>query len=305
MRRYLPQSSASAQGPRCSSVSPYCFPPPSLFFRVSKRSAAKEEAGEAAEKESSSKELCAETPAEDLHLLMDLDSLVAAAAAAAANGCGSLKHCSSKQGHAAAPSGPRAAAADCAGVSPGNKEEIQFAPSAAGVGTAAAAAAAAARVPPRCIQLLSLRYRHEVEMEAAVFQQLLHLFMDYIVQCRKAYEQQRRQRSASGEAPAPLSLETPEFCDFGPQLKLRQMEGGGIIIEFLSLVAVHNGRDRLQMQWAETVGLHSRLSCLKSPQKLTCGLTFAFASTCSLPASICCEVHFAGRAAKWGCVGLC
>lgn len=257
MRRYLPQSAASAQGPRCSSASPYCFPPPSLFFRVSKRSAAKEEAGGAAKEESSSKELCAETPAEDLHLLVDFDSLVAAAAAAATNGCGSLKHCSSKQGHAAAPSGPRAAAADCAGASPGSKEEIQFAQSAAGVGAAAAAAAGG---PPRCIQLLSLRYRHEVEMEAAVFQQLLHLFMDYIVQCRKAYEQQRRQRSASGEAPAPVSLETPEFCDFGHQLKLSQMEGGGIIIEFLSLVAVHNGRDRLQMQWAETVGLLSRIS---------------------------------------------
>ncbi|CDI75181.1 RNA-metabolising metallo-beta-lactamase domain-containing protein, putative [Eimeria praecox] len=136
-RRYLPQSTAGTLAPPYLWVSPYFFPPPSLFFSIS--------CAGAKNVLDSSKE--GQAPANDLYMLVDFESLALGAIS--------------------------------------------------------------------------------------------------------AYEQQRLKSGLMGGKEHASALATPEFCDFGDHLGLQELDGGGILIEFLSLVAIHDGRDRLSMQWSD------------------------------------------------------
>ncbi|CDJ49085.1 RNA-metabolising metallo-beta-lactamase domain-containing protein, putative [Eimeria brunetti] len=247
MRRYLPQATHCTSYPSYLSVSPYFFPPSSLFFSVS--------SSIAKSVPDSSKESTGEgrTSADNLFLLVSFEDLVRGATSVTINGCGSIKHFASSRmapdlvdssGVASLSENPHVG--DTAEGELKNRNKTQF-PQSAGVNKPGLAGG----VPPRCLQLVALRYQHEVQLEAAAFQQLLHLFLDYIVQCRQAYEQQRLQYGLRETKEQPPALATPEFCDFGDHLRLQELEGGGILIEFLSLIATHDGRDRLCMQWAD------------------------------------------------------
>lgn len=197
-------------------------------------------------------------PADDLFLLVGFEDLARGATDATINGCGSFKHyASSKQTPGLAGSSGIGSLSenphlgDAAQVELKSRNKIHFPQS-----TAVDSAAVAGRVPPRCLQLVALRYQHEVQLEAPLFQQLLHLFLDYVVQCRQAYEKQRMHCGLVGGEEHPSALATPEFCDFGDRLGLQELDSGGILIEFLSLVAIHDGRDRLRMQWSDEVSWH-------------------------------------------------
>ncbi|CDJ27068.1 RNA-metabolising metallo-beta-lactamase domain-containing protein, putative [Eimeria mitis] len=242
VRRYLPQPSASPLPPPYSAISPYFFPPSSLFFFISS----------VARKSLLDSPIEERAPADDVFLLVDFENLVLAAIGVTMNGCGSIKHYanSNKMLTPADSSGPASMGENelvgGAEIELKRRNKTEF-PRSAVIGKTTGAGG----VLPRCIQLVALRYQHEVQLEASTFQQLLHLFLDYVVQCRQAYDQQRLQCGLVPGKEHPPALDTPEFCNFGEHLGLKELEGGGILIEFLSLIAIHDGRDRLRMQWSD------------------------------------------------------
>ncbi|XP_026190192.1 uncharacterized protein LOC34622775 [Cyclospora cayetanensis] len=263
MQRYLSPTALNSRFDPCArgSLSPYFLPRASLFFSVSPEARGKPEAVATGSDDSakSSRNPSTRVLCGDVNLLVDFDSLAAGSSTVTLNGCGSLKHSAAR---GSVPIGTTSRLAqlnalisppNCAGAtcSRGNTKKSLYAESASAVSQNTTACAAV--VPPRCLQLVALRYRHEIRLEASVFQQLLHLFMDYVVQCRHAYEQQRIQSGVAEGNPqnASHALETPEFCDFGPRIELREMDGGGVFIAFLSLIAVHDGQGHLRMQWAD------------------------------------------------------
>lgn len=175
-----------------------------------------------------------------MYLLLDFKTLQLASLQVANHGCGSLKFCEAIE-HTAA-----------------RRKRDSHSEKSSNKGSATPFLLAdetirAKAVPPRCIQLTTLRYRQELTVEFFVFQQLLHLFMEYIVQCRQAYEHQRMQSAMLETEGLTAALAIPEFCDLGEHFSVRELQSGGSILEFKSLIAVHNGCDRLFLQWANAV----------------------------------------------------
>ncbi|KAL8426547.1 hypothetical protein Efla_006612 [Eimeria flavescens] len=236
MQRYLNRTADSSRA--AVAFSPYFVPAASLFFAVSEGSAGTDdgqrEAGRSGEKK-------------DLHLLIEFKSLLSGATKIAFNACGSLAL--------------RAAVCQQEAVFPlpsveplpPNKEldskcdlRCEDPAARAAIRGVSADKGKTHFGVPHCIQLVTLRYRQELTLSFAAFQPLLHLFMDYIVQCRQAYEQQRINKGQTDPA-----LATPDFCEFGDQLSIRESDGGGVVLQFLSLIAIHDGRERLSIQWTD------------------------------------------------------
>lgn len=268
MQRYLPHAADHSQIHPCVSggLAPYFVQLASLLVSVS--AADTEELGKAAMSGRANVRSCRQGGTlrdGRLHLLLDFGNLVSGASGIAASGCGSLKspddvlrspmENSSMFSRTAGSSRVSDSKEVVAGAG-GDREEYTSTRSVMANATAREAA-----VPPRCLQFVTLRYRHELIMGFSIFQQLLHLFMEYMVQCRQAYEHQRLQSGFADDDPGSSALGTPDFCDFGYRLKLQELGDGGIALEFLSLIAIHDGREQLSIQWADAVSLQPRVIC--------------------------------------------
>ncbi|KAL8453228.1 hypothetical protein Emag_001960 [Eimeria magna] len=248
MQRWLPrEGGASSVSSACS---PYFVPAASLFFSISQ--ADENTSSERAGGDSRHASVQAQGGgSEAVYLLIPFNRLLPEVSKVASKGCGSLAFrvgagASTQQASAAV---DQAAAEHVARVCEEKEDRGGAAANTAATTRHAIAdrGCCAQRGFLRCLQLVALRYRQELTLPLQAFQQLLHLFMDYVVQCRQAYEQQRRSSGLSESA-----LATPDFCDIGDRLDLRELPGGGIGLEFLSLIAVHDGKDRLSIQWADT-----------------------------------------------------
>lgn len=113
---------------------------------------------------------------------------------------------------------------------------------------------------PEALKVAAVRYKLSLQLPFRRYQQLLDLFLDYILQCRCAYEQLSPSAPAvasdvSVDASAgPASNTIPSFCDLGG-FKVGETPEGAVIVHFRSLVALHDGKDVLNIQWADEVGV--------------------------------------------------
>lgn len=260
MQRYLSHSVPHGQTAAGSAdaLSPYFFPAASLLFSISAADDEQTATAGATSKGNATggfgegkRDLRRE-----LYVLMDFQSLLSNASALTLTGCGSLAHSTraapplsednSQHAHTAGSPNPPECEQNVYG---GDSNKHRSTASTARPVTGNTAPAR----PPRCLQLIAPRYRHDLVIPFPAFQELLHLFMQYLVQCRQAYEQLRLQKETGEGVAANRALATPDFCDFGYELKLRESDSGGIILEFLSLIAMHDGNERLFIQWGDAV----------------------------------------------------
>lgn len=296
MQRYLKDSASQTQ---TDVTSPYFLPPTSLLVSVNVddpqpgRPAQTSPAEEATRLKG------------DLHMIVNFHSLLSGSFNLTMKGCGSLA------------TRRELSLSGVNSVIIADGEQIQLCEASTECRTGvrlskvgeARRASTAEILPPRCIQLLVVRYRQELIIRFSAFQQLLHLFMQYITQCRQAYEQQRQHNGLMEEAPGNSALATPDFCEFGPQLEVHALAGSGVVLEFLSLVAVHDGKDRLEIQWAEAVSIahDPQRRCFRLPMReipvppFSCENAIVSSEQCF---SFLARCVLTGRSTTWSCVCL-